>query len=280
MRQVSFSVFSPQRSPRTRLAAALESFLRILNLSDEVKCFLVDAFCSTVAIPIPFARYTANWKVLEFLTEAGLLVIREGLTDSCSFSCTYAKRYFFNHIFPIRSKSMSLPASVTELILKVIQNMSANTLSKSFSEGSEFPNEAPFQRAFLSAIAAATPYYVLICPELGRHFRSPSDRSQNIISGSLDLYLNGDLRWGIELLVGGDRLPGHTYRCSSKGKYSKLKMEDYIAIDFRVQECGEEIPEVYNEKLMTVYFLTDFKSCRVFTGEEGANTPLVLDLLN
>ena len=174
---------------------------------------------------------------------------------------------------------MSLPASVTELILKVIQNMSANTLSKSFSEGSEFPNEAPFQRAFLSAITAATRHVVSVCPELGRHFHSPSDCSQNIISGSFDLYLN-KLRWGIELLVGGDRLPGHTYRCSSKGKYSKLKMEDYIAIDFRVQESGEEIPKVYNEKLMTVYFSTDFKNCRVFTGEEGANTPLVLDLLN
>jgi hypothetical protein len=113
--------------------------------------------------------------------------------------------------------------------------MSASILSRSTPPNSdEFPKEAIFQQLFVSGLAAETPPYVCICPELGCRFPDQTDSSSSSIAGEIDFYIVCDIRWGIELLVGGEKIFEHLARCSSKGKYAALNMKDYAVVDFKI----------------------------------------------
>lgn len=100
-----------------------------------------------------------------------------------------------------------------------------------------FPKEAVFQHLFMEGLARFASPECYICPELSRIF--PNDTqpgeliytvyklkiiafySNNVstciegaIDGEIDLYLNGSLRWGIELSVNGIGIGEHMARVS------------------------------------------------------------------
>jgi hypothetical protein len=97
-----------------------------------------------------------------------------------------------------------------------------------------------------------------MCPDLSKSF--PMDVSYNSsteskIAGEVDFYLNGSLRWGIELLVNGDRIGEHLSRFEPpNGKYVSLGVQDYAVVDIRM--CNNQVPKIISkhEKRITVFF--------------------------
>src|SRR5690606_15904428 len=113
-----------------------------------------------------------------------------------------------------------------------------------------------------------------ICPELSRIYQYDAHVR---IDGEIDFYLDGELRWGIELLVNGDGIGEHIDRFGENGKYSPLGSKDYAVVDFRCNESGQATNIALHSKRITCFFkLGDFKSCECIFGTD--NTPVLLKL--
>jgi hypothetical protein len=188
------------------------------------------------------------------LEKAGILV---ELPDSTfGFSSPLAKRYYFNWLFP--NRSLIAPSSLSELIRICVSNMSSTVLKNSTLPG-DFPKEAVFRHLFMEGLALHTPPHCSIYPELSKIF--PSDTNldaQQAFAGEIDFYLNGNLRWGIELLVNGDGIGEHLSRFAPpNGKYVSLAVNDYAVVDFRKNATGQSTNILKHPNRVTVFFKND-----------------------
>ncbi|KAF0713466.1 Aste57867_4320 [Aphanomyces stellatus] len=186
----------------------------------------------------------------QWLEMAGILVTSPD--NFICFSSPLAKRYIFEKIFPERNNEN--PTSLDELIEKVIGSMSAHTLSQSTVQR-KFPKEAVFQHLFMAGLALHTKPTCAICPELSKRFPGGSNASGgDSIDGEIDFYLDGDLRWGIELLVCGRGIGEHLSRFDANGKYSSLDVKDYVVVDLRQHKTVASYNISKKPKRITVFF--------------------------
>ena len=213
--------------------------------------------------------YLQDEDVYSRLKQGGILV--EFPDDSIRFTSQLAKRYYFKWIFP--NRTITAPASLLELIKKVIANMSASVLKKATMPG-DFPKEAVFQQLFMQGLASNTCTDCSICPELSKIFpeESSDDVTQEKIAGEIDFYLNGNLRWGIELLVNGVGIGEHMSRFSPpNGKYAALAVNDYAVVDFRRNSTGLPTNISKFPKRVSVFFKSgDYTIARCIFGEDTA----------
>ncbi|KAF4027937.1 putative AAA domain-containing protein [Phytophthora infestans] len=171
-----------------------------------------------------------------------------------NFTSPLAERYYYKWLFP--GRGYVNPTSLYELVRKAIGSMSASVLKQSVVREYDFPKEAVFQHQFMAALALHTMNTCYICPELSRVFpASPRQHSQRI-DGEIDFYLNGSLRWGIELLVNGDRIGEPMSRFATGGKYAALAAKEYVVIDFRGNVNGTITNVVRKQERVTVFFLS------------------------
>ena len=200
------------------------------------------------------------------LKKAGILV--ELPDSSFGFSSPLAKRYYFKWIFPNRSQTA--PSSLRELIRKVVSNMPSTVLKNSTLPG-DFPKEAVFQHLFMEGLALHTPPHCSTCPELSKIFPHDTNlNSQQAIAGEIDFYLNGSLRWGIELLVNGDGIGEHLSRFSPpNGKYVSLAVNDYAIVDFRRNATGQPTDISKHPNRVSVFFKNgDYSVAQCLFGED------------
>jgi energy-coupling factor transporter ATP-binding protein EcfA2 len=206
--------------------------------------------------------FTKSWTdqqdqdTYSLLKNTGVLI--EFPNKTFGFSSQLAKRYYYNKIFPDRAKTTN-PSNLEELIRKVIGNMSATILKNSTTPG-DFPKEAVFQHLFMEGLARYTMHDCCICPELSKIFPSGIINSSihQTIPGEIDFYLNGDLRWGIELLVNGDGIGEHIDRFTlPDGKFVSLAVKDYTVVDFRRNSTGQPTNISKHSNRITVFFQKD-----------------------
>jgi hypothetical protein len=207
------------------------------------------------------------------LKKAGILV--ELPDTTFAFSSMLAKRYYFNWIFPNRSSFN--PNTLPDLIHSVISSISANSLKNSTLSG-DFPKEAVFQHLFMEGLARFTMPHCSICPELSKVFPPESNTDiPAIVPGEIDFYLNGDLRWGIELLINGDGIGEHISRFSPNGKYFALDVKDYVVVDLRGNNSGKPSNVSKHPKRISVFFKKDdYALAQCFFGEETNLTNITL----
>jgi len=201
------------------------------------------------------------------LVRSGVLVVKNGTVQ---YSSPLAARFMTRLLFPTRHPSTDNPTSLSSFVKSCIENMSATALLQSVADDTDKPKEAVYQHLFMQAMHACSPPSVVVCPELSRVFPSGDDCGADVgavIPGELDFYLNGGLRWGIELLVGGRGIGEHMSRFAAGGKYAKLNVSDYAVVDFR----KSAVTEVQRyPKRITVFFDTgDFRRCTVYEGTES-----------
>ena len=146
-------------------------------------------------------------------------------------------------------------------------------LRNSTLQGS-FPKEAIFQNLMMQGMAVSTPASCLIYSELS-NVLSDAEEASAAIKGEIDFYLNGKLRWGVELLVQGREVGEHIERFSPQGKYYPLGVLDYAVVDFRSSVNGKTTQISHHPKRVTVFFDQEFTSCQYFF---GYNDPVVLKL--
>jgi hypothetical protein len=207
--------------------------------------------------------------ILLNLVRGGVVV--ETSPGNYSFASEITKRFFFNRIFP--SKVSVLPCTIVDLVKSAICLMSATALLKATIDAADFPKEAVFQHEFMSGLSASLPPTCYVCPELSKVFPDPSGTaSSEKIKGEIDFYINGDLRWGIELLVKGDNIVEHMSRFALSGKYYPLLVRDYVVVDFRRSLSGLPTNVTAMAKRISVFFPSDnFDTCVCRFGMDPTN---------
>jgi hypothetical protein len=89
------------------------------------------------------------------------------------------------------------------------------------------------------------------------------------VRGRCDFYLNGELRWAIDVLINGSGVGEHISRLESNGKYVGLTYNDYVVVDFRVNATGKPTNVMRHDRRMSVFFKQgDFSYCNVLCGVE------------
>lgn len=206
-------------------------------------------------------------------------VLEEADDGQAKFTSPAAASYINDLIFPRRSE-MAVDTvrerGVFELMKSVLKHMSGTTLRQSVvSSSGDVPSEATFQHLLLGALEAQTPASCFICPELSKYFPPPPSQLIDVegavpeVRGRCDFYLNGELRWAIEVLINGSGVGEHISRLESNGKYVGLAYNDYVVVDFRVNATGKPTNVMRHDRRMSVFFKQgDFSYCSVLCGVE------------
>jgi hypothetical protein len=190
------------------------------------------------------------------MRQVGLL---EPDQEKLTFTSPVARRFALNWLYPNRPTVD--PANLESLIRTVLASLSSSKL-KSTVLPHTFPVEAIFQSVFLDSFISATQESFLVLPEFWEEFPKEGG-PQKRIDGRIDFYINGELRWGVELLVNGDRLDDHRERFKEGGRYALLNVADYIVIDLR---SGPVTRVRQLEKRATVFYDESFEFCHLLYG--------------
>jgi hypothetical protein len=191
------------------------------------------------------------------------------LTRHGTFACLAAHWYYNRRCFPNRAKEA--PESLDQLVILAVKKLSAKRLKDTLLNG--FPKEATFQHLFNEAMSQLLPLQNVIIPELNTVVENSP---QKIQTGELDFYINGNLKWCLELLRCGDKIGPHLARFdTNNGKYRKVDMSDYIVVDCRGPKIGNGVQP--SASRCTLYFDLNFQRCLCQVRNEA---PITIELAN
>lgn len=253
----------------------LESYSRCFSsglqtLPNHVRLLLLKCFSEKTFLLSDFSSEYDS--ALKTLSKAGILIHSVDNT-TLQFSSNLAFKYINKLMFPRRSPS-HVATNPTNLVERAVAYMSASVLRQSVVSSSDFPKEATFQHLMMEGLQLFTPSTCCICPELSKYF--PMSTSKHLghekADGEIDFYLDGDLRWGIELLIQGRDPSEHVARFSETGKYAPLGVTDYIVVDFRGNATGKPTNIQLAEKRLTIVFkFGDFSTCTALRADGSIN---------
>eukprot|EP00597_Dinobryon_sp_UTEXLB2267_P018062 CAMPEP_0201112216 /NCGR_PEP_ID=MMETSP0812-20130820/77108_1 /ASSEMBLY_ACC=CAM_ASM_000668 /TAXON_ID=98059 /ORGANISM="Dinobryon sp., Strain UTEXLB2267" /LENGTH=486 /DNA_ID=CAMNT_0047375501 /DNA_START=1043 /DNA_END=2503 /DNA_ORIENTATION=+ len=199
-------------------------------------------------------------------------VLRELRDRGLCFSSPLAQRYFSKVFYPHRLPyECDDPASIYDLTVAAIRSMSAASLRQSTSETNDFPKEAIFRHLFMTGLTRNTKLTTQVLPELSKVFPNVAGDAFGKIKGEIDFFIiDGNLRWGIALLVNGNDSLEHRRRFCEGGKYAPLKCNAFVVVDFRASSDGSPTKCLARKKhLMTVFFTRGtFERATIVIGEE------------
>ncbi|KAF8426729.1 hypothetical protein EV426DRAFT_592582 [Tirmania nivea] len=164
-------------------------------------------------------------------------------------------RKLFTARMSLRSRSLS--RSDTELdafIMLSIERMRQSTLQHSLSHNGTTNArllERQWQTAWLTAASIALPSRGFISPDVGPVFGS---------RGYLDFYIDGDLRWGVEIMREGSRMAEHVDRFSPSGRYTRIPCSQWRIIDFRHHSKS---PGELEENVFYALYSSDYREITV-----------------
>lgn len=253
--------------------AAIDAFLSVDLLDKMARCYgEVAPILSGGNIENVIIHLLADEVVNEIDYPGGIKeLIKYGVlrkfrgSNAIGFSSPLAKRYFARVFYPNRGTTE--PETLTKLVCLAIQSMSSLVLKQSVRDSTDFPKEATFQHLFMNGLAMNLMPNTQVCPELSKVFPECDGSSADKISGEVDFFIDGTLRWGIELLIQGRHPLAHVERFAENGKYAGLGCRDYMVVDFHGTASGEPTRNVSltSEKEIKVYFKQgDYSEAKVF----------------
>ncbi|CAB9521841.1 expressed unknown protein [Seminavis robusta] len=148
------------------------------------------------------------------------------------------------------------PERLNDLVKRSVESISARRLRDAAKDG--FPKEAAFQHLFCEAMSKLLPIQHSVIPELNT-FAKNSDL--DVVTGELDFYINGSLKWVLELLRNGNKIGEHLQRFDpAQGKYRQVDFNDYLVVDCRSARQGV-VHGAGAADRCTLFFADDFKTC-------------------
>jgi hypothetical protein len=207
-----------------------------------------------------------------FLDDADALAdfVKAGLlTSRGTFSTLAANWYYNRRCFP--NRAAYAPRSLDELVIKATKLISARRLNNARVNGDDLPKEAAFQHLYNEAMSELLPLDNFIIPELNTLVRNPTNGPG--VTGEVDFYVNGRLKWCIELLRNGKGIGEHTTRCDpNNGKYRHVDQLAHLVVDCRGPKVGGVLPHKFR---CTLYFSEDFTTCEC---DMRLNPSIILEL--
>ena len=90
----------------------------------------------------------------------------------------------------------------------------------------------------------------------------------------LDIYINEDINWGIEMMCEGtnETIVEHINRFMPKGKYTMIAFRNFLLVDFRTSEPEKDY--LKHEKYTAVYYKPSFENLTVYHGTMELQLPL------
>jgi len=215
-------------------------------------------------------------ETLDSMVKCGLI-----LNSGCpvNFTSPLAKRYLYHILFD-NVRADRNPNCLLDLVLYSIRSMSSSALAQSIAFDTDFPKEAMFQHLLMNALVRNTARDTYVCPEFSRILSEAGESTTSNIKGEIDFFVDGSLKWGIELLVKGRNVTEHLKRFEPDQIYSSLDCKDYVVVDFRQSKDGKPTKVDLHQNRVTVFFKEgDYSKCSVLCGNERQNK-LVLQLAN
>jgi len=231
-----------------------------LNLPPPVSKFLSQIFVQApMVMGVPSLDRDTKI-VVELLVKGGVMIYEGSLVK---FATPAAKRFFYDRLFP--SRSSFNPETIEDLALGAIATMSSNVLRTSLGL-QQFPKETTWQHLFMQGMQENLTSHVTVCPEFSGSFLGTPK-----IDGEVDFYVNGNLKWGLELLVLGHGIKEHLNRFAPGGAYAPINASDFLVIDFRK---GPKTTISKFQNRLSLFFSQDFRKvdyvlCKNNTIREG-----------
>ncbi len=205
------------------------------------------------------------------------LMLKCGLiNNNCTpvqFTSPLAKRFLYNSLFGVYRADKN-PTDLLTLVKYAICSMSNNVLKQSIALDTQFPKEAIFQHLLMGGLVQHTTPSTYVCPEISRIFPEPDSAaslSSNRTRGEIDFFIDGDLRWGIELVVKGSNITEHLERFEPLQKYAPLNCKEYLVVDFRQSSDGNPSNVTRHSNRLTVFFKpNDSSTCNVVIGTSSS----------
>jgi hypothetical protein len=158
--------------------------------------------------------------------------IRESASVILQFASPLHRAWFSSYL----QRGKSLPPTVSDLDAtwnEVLSHFSASALRDPICTPVSSRNatfvEGQYQQEFYCSLYSLTGGAFCVSPEYGG--RTSSEKK-----GRIDFFI-GSKGWGIELLLDGDRIPGHISRILAGGAYhpwfASGQMKEYAILDFR-----------------------------------------------
>ena len=234
-----------------------------------------------------------NPAVYRTLVRSGVLVETENrlATVASPAAASYINRLLFPRRRAVTSIDEVRQRGVGGLMKAVLARMSGAALRQSAVRAkTETPSEAEMQHLLRVALEAETPASCSICPDLSTYFPPPPSQVMDeapaaplpsVVPGRCEFYLHGDLRWAVEVLIGGHGGGGgggeHVSRLLSPSQYVGLAFTDFVVVDVHVNATGEPTDVHRHERRMSVFFpRDDFSFCTVLCGLETAAETITL----
>ena len=239
--------FNEEESTEALRKEKFAQFLdRCFRLPDDLPKHYKDRLLDVVIMDGSDSVEGSDLMLVPFL-RAGLLT-REG-----RFACIAANWYYNRRCFP--NRALQAPESLDHLIIHAVGLISAKRLKDTLVDG--FPKETTFQHLFNEAMSLLLPPQNVIIPELNT---AVEDSNGKVVTGELDFYVNGTLKWAVELLRHGDKIGEHLSRFDlQNGKYRKVDIRDYIIVDCCGPKKGTDVQP--SDSRCTLYFAQGFKHC-------------------
>ena len=195
----------------------------------------------------------------------------EGSGES-RFRSIAAQWFYYKQCFP--NRALQNPASLRALVKEAVKAISSRRLADAGMEDG-FPKEAAFQHLFNESMARLLRARNPIIPELNTF---ATDGAGKVVTGELDFYINGSLKWALELLRNGDKISEHLERFDPNvGKYRKVEMNEFLVVDCRPYNRKGAKTIIKDENRCTLLFSENFRKC---VCQMGYDTDETLRLAN
>ena len=238
-----------------------------IRLTHEEKTEIQDA----VMMGTPMSIYI-QWRLIRFhlLVDRHNTLEERGWKDvKADFLSPLAFRMFFDYLFPSRGVANYVPASIDELLIATLKQMTAVNIKQSaLVSDSDVPKETPLQHEFFTAMTHVLPPTTEVVSEMSAIL--PDVPNHGV--GELDFYVNSSLFYGIELMRNGKNLAEHVQRFLPGGMYhAPTKIKHFIVVDFVAP--GHK-PRTRYDCRRVVEFHSDFAGCNVLRDNVITDTVL------
>ena len=142
--------------------------------------------------------------------------------SSATFISPLIESLCFYSMNEARMRPENPPDDFDEFILQSLQHLKPSVLLQ--NKGKDRPLEGVWNNELYQAMTSLLPRKNFVHSQFGREMGT---------MGLVDFYVNGQLKWVIEILIDGDRLKIHEDKFKPKGLYSKIPANKIAIIDFR-----------------------------------------------
>eukprot|EP01089_Gocevia_fonbrunei_P015495 TRINITY_DN4545_c0_g2_i1.p1 TRINITY_DN4545_c0_g2~~TRINITY_DN4545_c0_g2_i1.p1 ORF type:complete len:459 (-),score=57.24 TRINITY_DN4545_c0_g2_i1:2-1378(-) len=169
------------------------------------------------------------------LLKAGILALTQD-GENVQLSAPVMATILLNRIFSPQQPHSGGPSDVDSFVMASLSEFDVNTLRNSYSRGTDGkPLEALWNaELYRTANKIIDRCHIVSC-DVGAALGS---------TGFIDIFVNGSLMWGFELLREGKDLKGHIDRFGDGGIYEPMGLGKKIVIDFRRGTPKSKLPQI------------------------------------